>query len=81
MYYKVRLTNPNNSLDFEIVTTPIVNGGWPGIAWSNGCYDVYDPSNLIVIYKVVNGQVTISNPNYFVNPPSAYTIYKRYNNI
>jgi hypothetical protein len=81
MYYKVRLTNPNNSLDFEIVTTPIVNGGWPGIAWSNGCYDVYDPSNLIVIYKVVNGQVTISNPNYFVNPPSAYTIYKRYDNI
>jgi hypothetical protein len=81
MYYKVRLTNPNNPLDFEIVTTPIVNGGWPGISWGPNCNDVNDPSNLIVIYQVVNGQVTISNPNYFVNPPSAYTIYKRYNNI
>jgi hypothetical protein len=81
MYYKVRLTNPNNPLDFEIVTTPIVNGGWPGISWSGGCNDLNDPSNLIVIYQVVNGQVTISNPNYFVNPSSAYTIYKRYNNI
>jgi hypothetical protein len=81
MYYKIRLTNPNNPLDFEIVTTPIVNGGWPGISFDAICNEANEPSNLIVIYKVVNGQVTISNPNYFVNAPSAYTIYKRYNNI
>jgi len=81
MYYKIRLTNPNNPLDFEIVTTPIVNGGWPGILFGDFCNEAVEPSNLIVIYKVVNGQVTISNPNYFVNAPSAYTIYKRYNNI
>jgi hypothetical protein len=81
MYYKVQLTNPNNPLDFEILTTPIVNGGWPGISFGVFCNEANEPSNLIVIYKVVNGQVTISNPNYFVNAPSAYTIYKRYNNI
>jgi hypothetical protein len=81
MYYIIRLTNPNNPLDFEIVTTPIVNGGWPGISFGSFCNEAAEPSNLIVIYKVVNGQVTISNPNYFVNAPSAYTIYKRYNNI
>jgi len=81
MYYKVRLTNPNNPSDFEILTTPIVNGGWAGISFYNDCFFNYEPTNLIVIYQVVNGQVTISNPNYFVNAPSAYTIYKRYNNI
>ena len=81
MYYKVRLTNPLNPRDFEILTTPIVNGGWPGISFFLDCLIVNDPTNLIVVYQVVNGQVTISNPNYFVNAPSAYTIYKRYNNI
>ena len=81
MYYQVRLTNPLNPLDFEILTTPIVNGGWPGISFILDCQYINDPTNLIVVYQVVNGQVTISNPNYFVNAPSAYTIYKRYNNI
>jgi hypothetical protein len=81
MFYQIRLTNPLNPLDFEIVTTPIVNGGWPGISWQGYCNDVNNPANLIVIYKVVNGQVTITDNNYFVNAPSTYTIYKRYSNL
>ena len=81
MFYQIRLTNPLNPLDFEIVTTPIVNGGWPGISWQGYCNDVNTPANLIVIYKVVNGQVTITDNNYFVNAPSTYTIYKRYSNL
>ena len=67
----------------EIVTTQITNGGWPGITWDSFCDYPSIPSNLIVIYKVVNGQVTISNPNYIIQsaPQPTYTVYKRYDNI
>jgi hypothetical protein len=82
-WYQIRLPNPLNYLDYEIVTTQITNGGWPGISWDVFCDFPSIPSNLIVIYKVVNGQVTISNPNYIIQsaPPSVYTVYKRYDNI
>ena len=82
-WYQIRLPNPLNYLDYEIVTTQITNGGWPGITWDSFCDYPSIPSNLIVIYKVVNGQVTISNPNYIIQsaPQPTYTVYKRYDNI
>jgi hypothetical protein len=50
--YKVELTNPNNLLDFKIITRTIVNGNTTG--------------NYFRIWEISGGTVIYSDPNYFI---------------
>ena len=76
MYYIVRLTDPNNLQNFEILTLP-----FPYSSTGACNFPERTSPNWFVIYKVQNGQILVSDPNYIINPPQVYTVFKRYNII